>query len=108
MASFREEAAGGGGALGAEAQTLVAEASREALRRRGGVWRAVDLSRLSDHVAGFGLPSDRGMLLSVHGKRGRHEVLVAHMWHVPRATTIRLARLSHRATGSFRHVAGSS
>lgn len=84
------------------------KASRAALRRRGGIWRAVDLSRLSHHVSGVRLPADRGMLVSVHGKKGRREVVVAHAWHVPRKATIRLARASQRATGSLRHVAGSS
>ena len=84
------------------------KASRAALRRRGGIWRAVDLSRLSHHVSGVRLPADRGMLVSVHGKKGRREVVVAHTWHVPRKATIRLARASQRATGSLRHVAGSS
>ncbi len=84
------------------------KASRAVLRRRGGVWRAADLSQLSHHVTGVKLPAHRALVVSVYGKRGRHEVLVAQMWHVPRAATIRLAKASHRATGSLRHVVGST
>jgi hypothetical protein len=83
-------------------------ASRATLRHRGGVWRAADLSQLSHHVTDVKLPAHRALVLSVYGKRGRHEVLVAQMWHVPRAATIKLAKASHRATGSLRHVLGSS
>ena len=36
------------------------KASREALRRRGGLWRVADLSKLTHHVAGVKLPADRG------------------------------------------------
>jgi hypothetical protein len=82
-------------------------ASREALRRQGGLWAAADLSQLTHHVAGVKLPADRGLIVSVRGKRGRREVLVAQLLYAPRAEVIAHARRSHRATGSFKHVAGS-
>ena len=84
------------------------KASREALRRRGGLWQVADLSKLSHHVTGVKLRADQGTFVSVHGRRGKREVLVAQMWHAPRATTISLARAAHRATGSFKHVLGSA
>ena len=87
---------------------LHTNASRAELRRRGGLWRDAHLSGLSHHVVGVKLPAHRAMIVSVYGKRGRREVLVAQMWHVPRAATIRLAEASHRATGSLRHVLGST
>ena len=37
------------------------KASRDALRRQGGLWGAVDLSQLTHHVAGVKLPADRGL-----------------------------------------------
>ena len=83
------------------------KASREALRRKGGLWAAADLSQLTHHVAGVKLPADRGLIVSVRGKRGRREVLVAQLLYAPRAEVIAHARRSHRATGSFKHVAGS-
>ena len=84
------------------------KASRDVLRRRGGLWRMADLSKLSHHVSGVKLPADRSLLVSVHGKRGRREVLVEHLWHVPRGATVAHARTSHRKRGSFKHVVGSS
>ena len=84
------------------------KASREALRRRGGLWRAADLSQLTHHVSGVKLPADRGILISVHGRRGRRTVLIAQMSHAPRAAVIAHARSSHRATKSFKHAAGSA
>ena len=83
------------------------KASREALRRQGGLWAAADLSQLTHQVAGVKLPADRGLIVSVRGKRGRREVLVAQLLYAPRAAVIAHARRSHRATGSFKHVAGS-
>ena len=83
------------------------KASREALRRKGGLWAAADLSQLTHHVAGVKLPADRGLIVSVRGKRGRRAVLVAQLLHAPRAAVIAHARRSQRATGSFKHVAGS-
>ena len=84
------------------------KASRAALRRRGGLWQVLDLTKLSHHVPAVKLPADRAILVSVHGHRGRREVLVAQAWRSPRAATVRLATLSHRATGSLRHVLPSS
>jgi hypothetical protein len=84
------------------------KASRDALRRRGGLWRAADLSQLTHHVAGVKLRADRGLIVSVRGKRGRREVLVAQLSHAPRAWVMAHARRSHRATKSFKHVVGSS
>jgi hypothetical protein len=83
-------------------------ASRDALRRRGGLWRAADLTQLTHHVAAVKLPADQGLIISVRGKRGRREVLVAQLSHAPRAAVIAQARRSHRAEGSFKHVVGSS
>ncbi len=83
------------------------KASRAALRRRGGLWRAADLSKLSHHVPRVVLPADRAMLVSVHGRRGGREVVVGHIWHVPRATTMALAKLSYRLKRSFKPVRGS-
>ncbi len=84
------------------------KASRDALRGRGGLWRAVDLAQLTHHVDGVKLPADRGLIVSVIGKRGRREVLVAQLSHAPRAAVIAHARRSLRAKGSFKHVIGSS
>jgi hypothetical protein len=83
-------------------------ASRDALRRRGGLWQIADLSQLTHHVTGVKLPADRGILISVRGRRGRRHVLVAHAFYAPRAKTISHARASRRRTGSFKRVAGSS
>ena len=84
------------------------KASREALGRRGGLWLAADLSQLTHHVSGVKLPADRGIVVSVHGTRGRRTVLVAQTLYVPRASRIAHARSSHRATKSFKHSVGSS
>ncbi len=83
-------------------------ASRDALRRQGGLWGAIDLSQLTHYVAGVKLPADRGLIVSVRGKRGRRDVLVAQLSHAPRAAVIAEARRSNRAKGSFKHVVGSS
>jgi hypothetical protein len=84
------------------------KASRDAMRRRGGLWQAIDLAQLTHHVDGVKLPSDRGLIVSVIGKRGRREVLVAQLSHAPRAAVLANARRSLRAKGSFKHVVGSS
>ena len=81
--------------------------SRAALRRRGGLWGTADLSKLSHHVKGVELPADRALLISVHGKRGRHEVLVGQMWRAPRASIVAFARSIRRRDGSYRHALGS-
>ncbi len=36
------------------------KASREALRKSGGLWQAIDLSQLTHYVKGVTLPADRG------------------------------------------------
>ncbi len=46
-------------------------------------------------------------MVSVRGKRGRREVLVAQMSHAPRGAVLAHARRSHRATGSYKHVVGT-
>ena len=84
------------------------KASRGALRRRGGLWKAVDLTKLSHHVPAVRLPADRAILVTVHGHRGRREVVVAQALRSPRGSTVRFATLSHRATGSVRHALPSS
>ncbi len=44
------------------------------------------------------------MVVSVLGRRGRREVVVAQLWHVPQATVLALARTAHRFGGSLRAV----
>ena len=46
------------------------------------------------------------MVLTVYGKRGRRDVVVGHLMHVPQATTRALARAAGRGDRSFRAVAG--
>ena len=53
------------------------------------------------------LPTERGVLLTVQGRRGDRAVLVAQTWHVPQAHTTRLARAVHRVTGSYEAAVGS-
>src|SRR5437588_3124763 len=84
------------------------EPSRAALKREGGLWAVVDLSKLTHYVSGVELPADRGVLVSVQGERENREVAVGQMWHVPPAATVALAEASYRATGSFGHVLSSS
>ncbi len=81
--------------------------SRSELRRRGGLWGKADLSKLSHHVRGVELPADQALLISVHGKRGRRDVLVGQMWRAPRASIVAFARSIHRRDGSYRHALGS-
>ena len=82
------------------------KASRAALEREGGIWQAADLARLSHHVTGVDLSAERAMVLTVYGKRGRRDVVVGHLMHVPQATTRALARAAGRGNRSFRAVAG--
>ncbi len=82
--------------------------SRSALRRRGGVWRAIDPQALTHYVPKVKLPSHRGMLVSVYGHRGRREVVVAQLWYAPREATLAFAKAAHGLTGSLHHLAGSS
>lgn len=81
--------------------------SRAALRRKGGLWAKMDLSQLSHHVSDVELPAERSIHVSVHGRRGRREVVVGQIWRVPRASTIALAKTTHRLKGNYRHVSGS-
>jgi hypothetical protein len=90
-------------------------ASRRALRAKGGLWRAMDLSALTHHVSGVRLPADHAIVVSVygrrrrhsvHGRKGKHEVLVAHHWHVPPRATLRLAKAAVRSRGSLGSVLG--
>ena len=68
----------------------------------------MDLSQLSHYVSGVELPAERAILVSAHGKQGRREVVVGQLWRVPRASTIALAKASHRLTGTYRHALGST
>ena len=81
--------------------------TRTRLARRGGVWAMLDHGVLTHFVADVLLPTERGVLLSVHGRRCDSDVLVAQTWHVPRAHTIRLARAVRRVTGSYEAAVGS-
>jgi len=83
-------------------------ASRAALRARGGLWRVLDLGALTHYAEGVSLPTGRGMLISVLGRRGGREVLVCEVWHAPAHATLALARVAHRLTGSYEHVGGSA
>ena len=51
------------------------EPSRAALKREGGLWAVVDLSKLTHYVSGVELPADRGVLVSVQGERENREVV---------------------------------
>ena len=82
------------------------KATRAALKRRGGLWTGADLSSLSHHVRGVELPADRALVLSVHGRRGGRDEVVAQIWRVPEATTLRLARAARRLHGSYEPVLG--
>jgi hypothetical protein len=86
-------------------------ASRSALRALGGLWKVMDLGALSHFVppgAVPALPSSRGMLTSVQGRRGRRNVLAGEVWHVPAAAVLALAEASDRLLGSFDYVVGDS
>jgi hypothetical protein len=78
--------------------------SRAALRATGGLWKRIDLSVLTHYAANVPLPTDRGMLLSVQGRRGDREVIVSEIWHAPSRATLALAETADRLTGSFEHV----
>ena len=83
-------------------------ASRAALRKRARVWRRVDLSVLSHYVSGVDLPDHQTMLVSVHGRRGAHAVVVSQIWCVPPAATIALATLARRLKGTVAEPMGVS
>ena len=101
------------------------KASRKALAAEGGIWKKMNLSALTHHVSGVPVHVERGMVVSVygrrlrrgrqprHGSKSRHrrratkQVLVAQMWHVPADATTSLALTAHRVGGSLKSVAGS-
>jgi len=83
-------------------------ASRAALRKRGGLWAAADLSKLSHHVAGVKLPGDRAIAIAVHGRQGGSDVVAAEMIRVPEHATRRLARATRRIHGSYKPLVGSA
>ncbi len=78
--------------------------SRTVLKARGGLWGKLDVSVLSHHVSGVTLPEDQPIAVSVYGRRGRRDVVVAQLWHVPPATVLALARAAQRLSGSLRAV----
>jgi hypothetical protein len=81
--------------------------TRTALRNQGGMFAAADLSKLTHYVPDAQLPADRAMLISVHGRRGNNEVLVAQTMHVPAATTLAMAQLASTSVKGLRSMAGS-
>jgi len=86
-------------------------ASRSALRAAGGLWKVMDLGVLSHYVPAAAvpaMPSSRGMLVSVQGRRGRLNVLANEVWHVPAAATLALAQASQRLLGSLEAVVDDS
>ncbi|MBV8993996.1 MAG: hypothetical protein JO287_09930, partial [Pseudonocardiales bacterium] len=93
-----------------ERHPLVAHtaASRRALRAQAGLWAKMDLGALTHFVEGVQLPAGRAIAVSVQGRRGRREVLVALLWHCPEQAIRALARVSHRLKGSVRGVVGSN
>jgi hypothetical protein len=88
--------------------TAHTRASRAALRAAGSLWKAIDLSALTHYVPSVSLPSSRGMLVSVQGRRGKHAVVVCEIWHAPAQATLALAQAAQRLTGSLRHVVADS
>ena len=101
------------------------KASRAALKAEGGLWAKMNLSVLTHHVSGVPVHVERGMVVSVYGrrpKRGRQpkhgakprhrrratkQVLVSQMFHVPADATMSLALTAHRVGGSLKSVVGS-
>jgi len=84
-------------------------ASRAALRALGGLWKVMDLSALTHYVLRVpALPSSRGMLVSVQGRRGSRNVIASEVWHAPAAATLALAEASQRLLGSLDYVVGDS
>jgi hypothetical protein len=82
-------------------------ASRAALKTEGGLWGVMDLSALTHYVSAVPFSVDRGMVVSVYGRRGQGEVVVSQLWRVPPKATRILAQAAHRFTGSLRSVLGS-
>jgi len=83
-------------------------ASRAALRSAGGLWRAIDLGALTHYVPPVSLPGARGLLVSVQGRRGARNVVVAEVWHAPAAATLALAQACQRLLGSLNSVVDDS
>src|SRR5690349_18955675 len=101
------------------------KASRASLKAEGGLWAKMDLSALTHHVSGVPVHVERGMVVSVYGRRPRRgrpprhrstsrhrrrhtkQVLISQMWHVPADATEALAATAHRVGGSLGSVAGS-
>jgi hypothetical protein len=86
-------------------------ASRSALRALGSLWRVMDLGALSHYVPPAAvptMPSSRGMLVSVQGRRGGRNVIAGEVWHAPAAATLALAEASERLLGSLDYVVGDS
>jgi len=90
------------------ALTAHTASSRAALRPTGRLWDEMDLGALTHYVSDLELPDDRARLLSVHGRRGGRDVLVAQTWHAPASATLRLARVAERLTGTVRHAVPDS
>jgi hypothetical protein len=83
------------------------KATRAALRKQGGLWARADLSKLTHYVDGVRLPAERGMIVSVRGKRGRRAVLVAQLLRAPRAQVLGHARRALGAPQSSQRLGGS-
>jgi hypothetical protein len=81
--------------------------SRAALKAEGGLWGVMNLSALTHYVSAVPFSVDRGMVVSVYGRRGQNEVLVSQLWRVPPKATRILAQAAHRFTGSLGSVLGS-
>jgi hypothetical protein len=95
-------------ALGAS-MPLVAHtaASRAALKAQGGLFAAANLNALSHYVDDVALPSNRAILISVHGTRGSDQVVVAQAMQVPAATTQAMAQVAASSTRGLRSMASS-
>ena len=81
--------------------------SRAALQNQGGIFAAADLNALSHYVHDVPLPTDRAMLVSVHGRRGAKQVVVGQMFHTPEATTLAIARVAASSGNGVGSMIGS-
>jgi hypothetical protein len=82
-------------------------ATRTALKAQGGLFAAANLNALSHYVDDVALPSDRAILISVHGTRGNDQVVVAQAMHVPAATTQAMAQVAASSPNGLRGMASS-
>jgi hypothetical protein len=82
-------------------------ATRTALKAQGGLFAAANLNALSHYVDDVALPSDRAILISVHGTRGNDQVIVAQAMHVPAATTQAMAQVAASSPNGLRGMASS-